>query len=290
MGEWVEEFSLFLLTEKGLMPLTEKSYRQDLAIFEKWLGNRKIEQMELKDLVDFLCQLNDQGYASSSVCHVLMTLKVFFRFLIQEEKIGKDVAALLTAPRIWQLIPEVLTVQEVELLLQAAEGEGIIEIRDRAILYTMYASGLRASELCSLNFFDVEEDRLLARGKGGRERIVPIAKIATDAISLYIEAWEGKFEKCERSSPLFLSKKGERIDRGAVWRIVKRYAKEAKIRKNISPHTLRHSFATHLLESGADLRIIQEMLGHRDISTTDRYTHISQQHLKRSFESFHPRS
>jgi integrase/recombinase XerD len=216
---------------------------------------------------------------------MLMTLKVFFRFLVQEEKLGKDVTALLSAPKVWQLIPEVLTVEEVEALLRAA-----VDVRDRAILYTMYASGLRASEVCALNFFDVQEEKVLVQGKGGKERVVPIAKVATEAIEVYIQAWEGSWGKCERSSPLFLSKRGKRLDREMIWRIVKKYAELAGIRKNISPHTLRHSFATHLLENGADLRIIQEMLGHKDISTTDRYTHISKRHLKNAFENFHPRS
>jgi integrase/recombinase XerD len=183
-----------------------------------------------------------------------------------------------------------MTVQEVDTLLKAPQGEDPYVIRDRAILYTMYASGLRVSELCLLNFFDVEEDRLLVKGKGAKERMVPIAKMATEAIESYLEAWEGRWGKCERSTPLFLSKKNKRIDRVTVWQIVKKYGTLSGITKNISPHTLRHSFATHLLENGADLRIIQEMLGHKEISTTDRYTHISKTHLKRSFESFHPRS
>lgn len=289
MEAWIEEFSLFLLAEKGLMPLTEKSYRQDLTLFFHYIEKRPIESLSLSDLVDFLSHLRDKGYASSSISHMLMTLKVFFRFLVREELIEKDVAALLSAPKIWQLIPEVLTSDEVGALLEAPQGEDRCVLRDRAVLYTLYASGLRASEVCLLNFFDVEEDRVFVKGKGAKERIVPIAKVAVDAIETYIHAWDELFGKCERTTPLFLSNRGKRIDRGNLWRIVKKYAVAAGIQKNISPHTLRHSFATHLLENGADLRIIQEMLGHSDISTTDRYTHISKQHLKQTFESFHPR-
>ena len=271
------------------MPLTDKSYRQDLNLFFSYLGKRDFLSLKITDLVDFLCHLKDKGYASSSICHTLMTLKVFFRFLVREEILSKDIAALLSAPKIWQLIPEVLTVEEVEELLKAPSGDDRFSLRDRAILYTMYASGLRVSEVCFLNFFDVEEDRLLVKGKGGKERMVPIAKIAVEAIEKYIQAWEGGWKKCEHSSPLFLSKKNKRIDRVTVWSIVKKYALKSGISKNISPHTLRHSFATHLLESGADLRIIQDMLGHKDISTTDRYTHISKGHLQQSFDTFHPR-
>lgn len=289
MEIWLEEFSLFLLSEKGLMPLTEKSYRQDLALFFSYLEDRDLASLKLTDLVNFLCHLKDKGYASSSICHMLMTLKVFFRFLVREEFLTKDIAALLSAPKIWQLIPEVLTLDEVDSLLKSPGESDRYALRDKAILYTMYASGLRVSEVCLLNFFDIEEDRVLVKGKGAKERMVPIAKIAVQAIETYIQSWEGKWEKCDHSSPLFLSKKNERVDRGTIWRIVKKYAALAGITKNISPHTLRHSFATHLLESGADLRIIQEMLGHKDISTTDRYTHISKRHLKQSFETFHPR-
>jgi integrase/recombinase XerD len=181
------------------------------------------------------------------------------------------------------LIPEVLSQDEVVRLLAAPHGEAF---RDRAILFVLYASGLRVSELCGLNICDVGEKTVRVRGKGGKDRIVPIAPVAIAAVDLYLT--QGRKES-GREEALFVTEKGQRIDRYLVWARIKAYARDAGIAKRISPHTLRHSFATHLLENGADLRIIQEMLGHADIGTTDRYTQVSRSHLHRAFSEFHPR-
>jgi integrase/recombinase XerD len=219
---------------------------------------------------------------------MLVAVKVFFRFLKKEDFVELDVTRHLESPKLWQLIPEVLTIGEVDLLLKAPDGETPLGARDKAILEVLYASGLRVSELCGLNIHDVDEACVRVKGKGGKERLVPIAKVALDAVDRYLAQHRGEVGG-EKEIPLFVSRKGKRIDRSDVWKRVKFYAKRAGIAKRISPHTLRHSFATHLLENGADLRVIQEMLGHAHISTTDHYTHISQLHLSQAFSAFHPR-
>lgn len=234
--------------------------------------------------MSFFRLFKERGYASSSLCRTLVAIKVFFRFLKREGIISLDPTLHLDSPKFWQLIPEVLTIEEASRLLAQPYPRTSTGARDKAILETLYASGLRVSELCGLNIQDVGDDAVRVKGKGSKERIVPIAPSALSAIDHYL----GKFRE-DKEGALFIGTKGKRVDRVAVWSRVKFYAKKAGITKKISPHTLRHSFATHLLENGADLRVIQEMLGHASISTTDRYTHISHKHLHDAFEKFHPR-
>jgi integrase/recombinase XerD len=181
-----------------------------------------------------------------------------------------------------------MSASEVDQLLQAQDRDTYVGARDFAALQVMYASGLRVSELCSLNLFDINEESVRVKGKGGKERVIPIAKVAIGAVDQYLGKFRQQVE-AEEEHALFLTGSGKRIDRVLIWNRIKYYAKKAQIQKNISPHTLRHSFATHLLENGADLRIIQEMLGHASIATTDRYTHISHKHLHEAFQAFHPR-
>lgn len=216
---------------------------------------------------------------------MLISLKVFFRFLYREKIIEKDISQSMESPKLWQLIPEVLTLEEVERLLNASPVQTYLGARDRAILEVLYASGLRVSEVCSLTLHCVGEDALRVLGKGGKERVVPVGKKALNALDHYL-----CFRDHFQSETLFLSQKGKALDRVIIWRMIKHYAKQAGIQKSISPHTFRHSFATHLLENGADLRVIQEMLGHASIATTDRYTHVTASRLHSSFSQFHPRN
>jgi integrase/recombinase XerD len=216
---------------------------------------------------------------------MLIAVKVFFRYLKREGMIPQDPTLHLDTPKLWQLIPEVLSCEEVERLLAAPDQESPVGARDRAILEVLYASGLRVSEVCSLNIQDLDDTTLRVKGKGGKERVVPIAEVAVKAVDDYLTRFRGEQEE----EALFLNERGKRMDRQLVWKQIKFYAKKAGIDKRISPHTLRHSFATHLLDNGADLRVIQEMLGHASIATTDRYTHVSQHHLKSAFDAFHPR-
>lgn len=201
--------------------------------------------------------------------------------------IASDLTCYFETPKIWQLVPEVLQIEEIDLLLAQAKGEDRIGSRDRAILELMYATGMRVSELCGLSMNDLSDTFVKVRGKGSKERMIPVGKKAIEAVDHYLIHYRG--EAAEDNGPLFVTASGKRIDRMTIWKQVKMYAKKAGITKSISPHTLRHSFATHLLERGADLRLIQDMLGHEDIGTTDRYTHVTGTRLRAAFKAFHPR-
>jgi integrase/recombinase XerD len=301
MQDLINDFLSYLGSEKGLAQNTLISYRRDIEMFIALLKERGIsffDRIQKEDVIIFLSILKNKGYATSSICRAIVAIKMLFRFLKREKVIEKDVTLHLDSPRMWHLIPEVLTIAEVEDLLRTPDTNTSVGARDKAILQVIYASGLRVSEVCSLDLQDVDDRIVRVKGKGGKERIVPIAKAAVDAIDHYLARYRlyaaknfanGGSTGNEKAVPLFVSGKGKRIDRTLVWKRMKFYAKRAGIKKEISPHTLRHSFATHLLENGADIRVIQEMLGHSNISTTDRYTHISQRHLTEAFEAFHPR-
>ncbi len=299
MQQWIDDFLSYLGSEKGLAQNTLLSYRRDIELFMKLhpypnsLKNREFDKekksllsVKEEDILLFLSVLKDRNYATSSICRTLVAIKMLFRFLKRENLIPQDVTQHLDSPKMWQLIPEVLTVVEVDLLLRAPDSSTAEGARDLAILKVIYASGLRVSEVCGLNLQDVDDQIVRVNGKGGKQRIVPIAKSAIEAIDFYLGHHRLQMDQ---ETALFVTSKGKRIDRMMVWKRVKTYGKMAGITKEISPHTLRHSFATHLLENGADLRVIQEMLGHASIATTDRYTHISQRHLTEAFEAFHPR-
>ncbi len=280
----LKDFILYLSAEKGLALNTLEAYQRDIKAFLTHYQGDVISITE-GHLLDFLAALRQKGAAGSSICRAVIAIKVFFRFLKREKVIVQDPMAHLDSPKLWQLIPEVLNVAEVEALFQAPDKTTEIGLRDHAILLVMYASGLRVSEVCSLNLNSINDNMIRVKGKGNKERVVPIANTAIVAVDQYllIVRRDGVGEA------LFVTEKGKRIDRNFVWKRVKVYAKTAGIVKNISPHTLRHSFATHLLENGADLRVIQEMLGHASIATTDRYTHVSMRHLNEAFSAFHPR-
>ncbi len=288
LPESAQDFLYFIASEKGLSSHTVAAYRRDIHLFLQFLQSKALQEIAQEDLVNFLLFLKQKNYQDSSIARTLMALRAFFRFLKNEGKIPHNPAFYLEHPKLWQLVPELLTLSEVEALLKSPNKEDPLGARDRAILEVLYACGLRVSELCQLNLFHVDEAFVRVRGKGGKERVVPIGKAAIAAIDHYLSQFRQSKEE-DRNTPLFITEKGKRIDRTLVWKRIKYYAKQAGILKNISPHTLRHAFATHLLENGADLRIIQEMLGHASIATTDRYTHISQKHLKQAFEAFHPR-
>lgn len=284
----IEDFLFYLASEKGLSKNTIEAYRRDLniliSILEK--NHTSITQTGEKEVGAFLEELQKRKFASSSICRAVVALKGLFRYLRKERIVSGEQSFYLDTPKVWQLVPEVLTEGEVKNLLGIPNNDDFIGARDKAILEVLYASGLRVSEVCGLNIQDVSDEAVRVKGKGGKERVVPIALVAVQSIDHYLLHFRGE---AKNNEALFISQKGKRIDRTAVWDRLKIYAVKAGITKSISPHTLRHCFATHLLENGADLRVIQELLGHADINTTDRYTHISQKHLKEAFSKFHPR-
>jgi len=269
-------FLAYIASERGLSPNTVAAYERDLTRFAASVV--ALTEVTSGAILAHLAHLQSIGLSSASRSRALMAIKGLFRFLKKEGLVQSNPALHLEGPKLWQLVPEVLSVEEASRLLERPAVA-----RDRAILELLYAAGLRVSELCALDIHDLDEGDVRVMGKGGKERLVPVHQRAVDAVDRYL------LERDDEEPALFLSKRGRRIERGAVWSMVKRYAKESGIKRPISPHTFRHSFATHLLDGGADLRVIQELLGHSSIATTDRYTHVSQAKLQDAFERFHPR-
>ncbi len=291
MKDQLTDFFLYISSEKGLSPNTLEAYQRDLSSFVAFLKTRGLTDVKAiahENIVSFLSLMRTQNYSSSSVCRCMITIKAFFRFLKRENYVPNNLGLYLETPKLWQLIPDILSCKEVDLLLEQPDVTTMVGCRDKAILEVLYSSGLRVSEVCGLTLYSVDDHFVRVFGKGRKERLVPIGKRAVEAVDQYLSLYRSQFDS-EKMQTLFLSQKGKPIDRTMVWRRIKTYGKQAGITKAISPHTMRHSFATHLLDNGADLRVIQEMLGHANISSTDRYTHISSQHLLQSFERFHPR-
>ncbi|MBM3191666.1 MAG: site-specific tyrosine recombinase XerD [Chlamydiae bacterium] len=291
MQELLDEFFTYLASERGLSANTLAAYKRDLSLFcQRLLPSQDVHEIKEKDIILFLEWMEHNLYAPASRYRALMAIKVLFAFLRKENIIKVNITAHLESPKLWQLLPNILSQEEVEKLLKMPDIHTPIGARDRAILEVLYASGLRVSELCHLNLHDIQEDSLRVIGKGGKERVVPIAKLSYQTVAYYTLSYREDAQEDRLGLPLFVTERGQRIQRVTVWQRVKYYIKKANINKNISPHSLRHSFATHLLDNGAPLRVIQEMLGHADIATTDRYTHLSSKHLMDSFHKHHPRS
>lgn len=290
MQQDIEDFITYIISEKGLSPHTSEAYRRDIEDFLIFLSRRACvkqwKEVQQHSIVDFLSLKKEHQYASASIARALIAIKVFFRFLKREGVIEENICHLLETPKVWQCIPHILSIQEMEQVLSQPDISSEIGLRDQAILELLYASGLRVSELCQLNLADVDDHYVRVRGKGGKERLVPVGLKAITAIDRYLHFRDPTTDN--RQQALFIGKRG-RINRYNVWKLVKFYVCLAGISKPISPHSFRHSFATHLLENGADLRVIQELLGHASISSTDRYTHVTCSHLQEAFQAFHPR-
>ncbi len=285
----IEDFLTYLASEKGFSPHTLEAYERDIETFRLFLDSFSLQdwkEVEQSHLVDFLTYKQKAGYADASRSRALIALRVFFRFLKREGEGVSNPAALLQSPKIWQLLPDILSLEEMERLLHQPGGESWEGARDRAILEVLYASGLRVSELCQLKIRDVDDQYVRVKGKGGKERLVPIGQKAIEAIDHYLCFLEG--QEGDREEPLFISSRRKQLHRVTVWRLVKHYALQAGIQKNIYPHTFRHSFATHLLDHGADVRVIQELLGHASVASTERYTHVSVSHLREAFNRCSP--
>lgn len=279
---FVRDFEIYLTSEKGLSLNTLEAYSHDVSLFFQGEG---IEKLTQENVIEFLGRKKGEGYKTTSLHRMLISLKVLGDFLKREGKISVNPVRFVATPKLWQILPEVLTQDEIIKLIEAPDPIDFLGARDRAILELLYASGLRVSELCSLRLHDLDDTFVKVHGKGGKERLVPVGKKAIDAIDLYLTHFRGEIEE----KRIFISRGGKPINRYTVWKQVKFWAKKAGITKRISPHTLRHSFATHLLEQGADLRVIQEMMGHAHISSTDRYTHVMPARLLEAFDQFHPR-
>ena len=295
MQEFVESFLNYLAVERSLSKNTIISYKRDLRKYIGYLKNcpiNSLSESSRKNISDFMFTLKDKGLSASSISRNLAAIKVFHRFLLRERILKTDPSGLLESPKLWKKIPDVLSIEEVEDLLRSCDLHQMQGLRDRAILELMYATGLRVSEAVNLKVQDVNFDAGFLRciGKGSKERIVPLGRQAIISVKRYLEKARPKLAKnASDDSILFLSRLGKRISRQSFWKLVKYYARRARIKKELKPPTLRHSFATHLLSRGADLRSVQEMLGHADISTTQIYTHIDKNRLKAIHQKYHPR-
>jgi integrase/recombinase XerD len=281
-----------LRVERGLSAHTVDAYARDLTRFGAWLAEEgvRLEQVDETRVAAHLVVLSQSGLGARTQARALSSIRGFFRFLVEDGRHALDPTELLEGPRLLQKLPDVLNREEVLRLLAAPTGDKPNRIRDRAMLHTMYASGLRVSELVNLELGDVNLDDgfISALGKGSKRRIVPIGEHARAALVEYLAEVRPRWAK-PASRACFLTARGKAMTRQAFWGLVKRYARAAGITKPISPHKLRHSFATHLLSGGADLRSVQTMLGHADISTTQIYTHVSGDHLRKMHERYHPR-
>ena len=293
----LDQFMDHLVVERGLSVNTRLAYGHDLTEFLDFLSRRGragIQEVQRRDIVDFLMEGKQKGLAAASLARRLVAIKVFFRHLSREGLLAANPAEAMDSPRLWKILPPTLSLEEVDRLLAAPDVSDVRGLRDRAILETFYATGVRVSELAGLTLeslhFDAEYIRCI--GKGDKERVVPIGGRAIAAVQAWLErgrpAYAAKGGGASRA--VFLSRLGHSLSRVTLWRHIRAYARKAGIRKEISPHMLRHSFASHLLANGASLRIIQEMLGHADISTTQIYTHVDQGRLQSVHHQYHPRA
>jgi len=294
MDDLVDQFINYLLIEKGLARETIDSYSRDLAVFMDFLKNvgiKQIAQTDMAVLLKHLIALRKDGLGARSRARHLVTLRGFFKFLVQEKILKSDPTRMIDLPKSGLRLPEVLSFKDVEKLLSAPESAKPRGCRDAAMIELLYAAGLRVSELVNLKLQDVNLEAGFVRvfGKGSKERVVPIGLYAKEKISLYLEASRPSLLKTLVSPYLFVGRAGKPMTRQGFWKLLRKYAQTAGINKNVSPHSLRHSFASHLLEGGADLRAVQVMLGHVDISTTQIYTHVARERLKSIHTQFHPR-
>ncbi|MDA3911035.1 MAG: site-specific tyrosine recombinase XerD [Bacteroidales bacterium] len=296
--ERIEDFHTYLKLELSLSEASQAAYLRDIDKLHRFIrdiqtSEKTADQLSHEDLQAFVEWLNEIGLSARSQARIISGVKSFYRFLLLDNQIDDNPAALLDAPRIGMKLPEFLSVNEISNMIKSVDLSDPLGHRNRAIIEVMYGCGLRVSELCNLRLSHVyfEESFIRVVGKGEKERLIPINPPALKSIKLYIEGTRRHQPiKQNATDILFLSKSGGILSRVMVFNIVKKHAALAEIKKNISPHALRHSFATHLVEGGADLRAVQEMLGHSSITTTEIYTHLDKNYLKENILSFHPRS
>lgn len=288
-----EEYLSYIEFERRLSKNTVASYANDLDKYYLFLKKRNISSVSKitkKDILDYLEYLSKEGISTTSIARKLTTIKNFHSFLYQREFIDSDVASSIERPKLRKALPKVLTIEEVDRLLDVPLNT-IFDYRDKAMLELMYATGLRVSELLNLTLNDIDFENCIVRcmGKGKKERIIPIGEYVLDSMKQYLEK-RPKLYLMKRDDHLFLNNHGKGLSRSSFFKMIKHRLKLCNINIDISPHTLRHSFATHMIEHGSDLRVVQELLGHSDISTTRIYTHISNQKVRADYENFHPRS
>lgn len=295
--DYLKDFLHYLIVEKGLAENTIQSYRRDISAYlifiEKKLQITDINHVTRVHIMQFLSRLKDEGKSARTIARHIASIRSFHHFLILDKIVDHDPTVHIETPHPELKLPKVLNTDEVDTLLNTPDLTTTLGLRDKAMLELMYATGMRVSELVNLNINDVHLSLGFVRclGKGNKERIIPIGKMATEALKEYLEKARPKLiNQKNKTDSLFMNHHGQRLSRQGFWKILKQMAVKAGIEKELTPHTLRHSFATHLLENGADLRSVQELLGHSDISTTQIYTHVTKTRLKDVYNQFHPRA
>lgn len=290
----IHSFLSYLRVEKGVSMNTHDAYRRDVEKFQEFAAKKRVtlERATRDTIVEFLRTLYDRKLDSRSVARHLVTLRQFFRFALIEGFVKEDPTETVESPRFRMGLPRFLSVEEVDRLLQAPDAGTIIGLRDKAMIEVMYSAGLRVSELCGLRLSDIHFDSgyLRCMGKGSKERLVPIGRKAMEVVQLYLRESRPKLLREGSTELLFLNRHGGACSRHGFWKTVSDFGKKAGLRKPLKPHMLRHSFATHLLDRGADLRAVQMMLGHTDIATTQIYTHVVEERLKQVYRAHHPRA
>ncbi len=294
----INEFKNYLRLEKSLSGNSVEAYLRDVQQFESFLllndADKPIKQVESKDIQDFIIYVNELGMSERSQARIISGLKAFFRFLLLDEIISENPADLIESPKIGRKLPVVLSLDEIDELENAIDLSSAQGHRNKAIIETLYSCGLRVSELIGLELTNLhfEEGYIKVVGKGNKERLVPISKKAIREIGFYVEGFRNHMDNIKKDSEniLFLNRRGKKLTRVMIFTIVKRLSEKLGLIKNISPHTFRHSFATHMVEGGADLRVVQEMLGHESILTTEIYTHLDREFLHETIMMYHPRS
>jgi len=290
----IQLFIQFLTVEKGLSPNTISAYAADLKQFTEFLkdqGRQTVEAVDRQDLLDFLAARKKNGLSSRSLARQIATLRNFYRFLNREKILDADPTQNIESPRDWKRLPKTLAFEEVERLLNLPKGVTPSAVRDDALIELMYATGMRVSELTALPLQAVNTAAgyVLATGKGRKQRIIPMGDTALQKIKTYLETARAKLSKGQASDRIFLNRSGHGLTRQGCWKLLRKYVRRAGMKRSVSPHMLRHSFATHLLERGADLRSVQAMLGHADLSTTQIYTQVTRHRLKQIHAKLHPR-
>lgn len=289
----IQRYLDYLISEKGLSQNTVKSYRYDIVkvCHELQKRGKNLDHISKEDLLGIMRMMKEKAFSSRSIARWLVSVRNFYKYLVSEQWIDADPTQNIEAPKTWKTLPKILALEEVEKLLEVPDISTPIGLRDRAMLEILYATGLRVSELVSVETKDIRSDAgfLTCFGKGSKERIIPISSIAGKMVKEYLEKSRGILLKGKTSRYFFLNARGEKMSRQWFWKIIKKYARKAGIKEVLNPHMIRHSFATHLLEHGADLRSVQMMLGHADISTTQIYTHINRKRLKKIYDKYHPR-
>ena len=290
----IKSFLDFVSIEKGLSKNTLLSYARDLRHYARFLKKGKradLGSVDRAEITNFLLEERDRGLSARSVSRALVAVRMLHRFLTQEGRLKEDVAEAMEAPKLWKTLPEALSVAEVEVLLKSPNTRKPQGMRDQACLELMYAAGLRVSEAASLqlNHLNFNEGILRVTGKGDKQRLVPVGRAARQSLKRYLDGARKEWVQGRSEEALFVTRLGRKMSRQAIWVLLRKYAKTSGLRKKVYPHILRHSFATHLLENGADLRVVQELLGHADIFTTQIYTHMDKSRLKGIHQKFHPR-